>query len=259
MLFAGVQGGSPSRWLVLKVAAVQLVLLGLAAAQPQATVTTMTLTPATGEASSVAPGTVVTLTAAVSMGGKPVIQGQVNFCDASVSYCTDVHLMGTAQLTGAGTALLRFVPGIGSHSYQAVFAGTLNCAPSTSTAVVATVTGTYPTTTNLSASGVPGNYTLNASVVSAGGTIAPTGSVGFIDTANGNALLSTQALVPNSSNVNWNSLVEPFSNVYGPVVPGDFNGDGKTDLVYVEIGQTSQLAALFGNGDGTFTAAIRPR
>jgi hypothetical protein len=255
MFFARVQGGLPSRWLVLKLAVVQLVWLGFAWAQPPATVTTMTITPATGQGSSVAPGTVVTLTAAVSMGGKPVIQGQVNFCDASVSYCTDVHLMGTAQLTGAGTAILRFVPGVGSHSYQAVFAGTANSAPSTSTVAVATVTGTYPTTTNLSASGVPGNYTLSAAVVSAGGTIPPTGTVGFIDTTNGNALLSTQALVPNSTNVNWNSLVEPFSNVYGAVVPGDFNGDGKTDLVYVVSGQTNQLAVLFGNGDGTFTAA----
>jgi hypothetical protein len=78
----------PYRRLVLKLAAVQLVLLGFAWAQPPAAVTTLTITPATGQASSVAPGTVVTLTAAVSVAGKPVIQGQVNFCDASVSYCT---------------------------------------------------------------------------------------------------------------------------------------------------------------------------
>ena len=255
MFLAGAQGWLPCRRLVLKLASVQLLLLGFAWAQPPATVTTLTVTPATGQASSVAPGTVITLTAAVSMSGKPVIQGQVNFCDANVSYCTDVHLIGTAQLTGAGTAVLRFVPGIGSHSYQAVFAGTANSARSTSTVAVATVTGTYPTTTNLTASGVPGNYTLNASVVSAGGTIAPTGSVGFVDTTNGNTLISTQALVPNSTNVNWNSLVEPFSNVYGAVVSGDFNGDGKLDLVYVVSGQPNQLAVLFGNGDGTFTAA----
>ncbi len=255
MFLAGAQGWLPCRRLVLKLASVQLLLLGFAWAQPPATVTTLTVTPATGQASSVAPGTVITLTAVVSMSGKPVIQGQVNFCDANVSYCTDVHLIGTAQLTGAGTAVLRFVPGIGSHSYQAVFAGTANSARSTSTVAVATVTGTYPTTTNLTASGVPGNYTLNASVVSAGGTIAPTGSVGFVDTTNGNTLISTQALVPNSTNVNWNSLVEPFSNVYGAVVAGDFNGDGKLDLVYVVSGQPNQLAVLFGNGDGTFTAA----
>jgi hypothetical protein len=54
--------------------------------------------------------------------------GQVNFCDASVNYCSDIHLLAKAQLiqTGprAGTAVFRFIPGIGSHSYKAVFMGT---------------------------------------------------------------------------------------------------------------------------------------
>ena len=39
-------------------------------------------------------------------------------------YCEDIHLLGTAQLTSAGTAVLKFIPGMGSHSYKAVFVGT---------------------------------------------------------------------------------------------------------------------------------------
>jgi hypothetical protein len=77
MFLAGVQGWLPCRRLVLNLAAVQLLLLGFAWAQPPATVTTLAITPATGQASSIAPGTVITLTAAVSMGGKPVIQSQM--------------------------------------------------------------------------------------------------------------------------------------------------------------------------------------
>jgi hypothetical protein len=73
---------------------------------------------------TVAPGSVVALTATVTAGSTPVTPGQINFCDATAKSCTDIHLLGTAQVTSNGTATLRFRPGIGSHSYQAVFLGT---------------------------------------------------------------------------------------------------------------------------------------
>jgi hypothetical protein len=237
------------------IAIIQMMVLASARAQAPATVTTLAITPATGQQTSVPPGSVITLTAAVNAAGRPVIRGQVNFCDTTPNYCTDVHLLGTAQLTSAGTAILRFVPGVGSHSYTAVFAGTGNLAPSISPTALATVTGSYPTSTALAATGVPGNYTLNASVVSAGGTLPPAGNVSFFDTTNANALLATQPLVPNSTHVTWNSIIEPISNEVVGYVVGDFNGDGKPDLVYPQFGQQDQLAVLLGNGDGTFTPA----
>jgi hypothetical protein len=97
----------------------------LAAAQSKtATSTTIAITSGGNSVSSVAAGTAVTLTAHVNAGGTAVTPGQVNFCDASATTCTDIHLLGTAQLIGAGTATLTFRPGIGSLSYKAVFAGT---------------------------------------------------------------------------------------------------------------------------------------
>jgi hypothetical protein len=62
---------------------------------------------------------VVTLTATVQAGATTLNLGQVNFCDATAASCTDIHLVGTVQLTSAGTAVLRFRPGPGSHSYKA--------------------------------------------------------------------------------------------------------------------------------------------
>src|SRR4051794_35077397 len=64
-----------------------------------ATTTTLTITSGSTPVSSVASGTVVTLTATVSKGGVAMTPGQVNFCDASAKYCTDIHLFGAAQLT----------------------------------------------------------------------------------------------------------------------------------------------------------------
>lgn len=82
----------------------------------QATVTTLSLASGGNAVSSVAGGTVVTLTAAIQAGAATLKIGQVNFCDATAASCTDIHLAGTVPLTSAGTAVLRFRPGPGSHS-----------------------------------------------------------------------------------------------------------------------------------------------
>jgi hypothetical protein len=72
-------------------------------------------------ATTVTSGSVVRLTATVTGGGTAVTPGQVNFCDAMAKYCTDIHILGTAQLTRNGTATFKFRPGIGGHGYKAVF------------------------------------------------------------------------------------------------------------------------------------------
>jgi trimeric autotransporter adhesin len=88
-------------------------------AAPPPTMTTLSVTSGGNAVTTIAPGSVVTLTATVMAGGTP---GQVNFCDATAKFCTDIHLLGTAQLTANGTATLKFRPGVGSHSYKAVLA-----------------------------------------------------------------------------------------------------------------------------------------
>jgi hypothetical protein len=92
--------------------------------QASNTTTALTLTAAGVPVSSVLVGTVVTLTATVTANGLSITPGLVNFCDAAPAHCTDIHLLGTAQLTSAGVAAFKFIPGVGSHSYQAIFVGT---------------------------------------------------------------------------------------------------------------------------------------
>lgn len=150
---------------------------------------TTTATSLTLSASTVSAGTVVTFTATVT-NPSPVTRGLVMFCDASATYCEDVSIVGTAQLTSAGTAIIKGVPGIGNHSYKAVFVPTTSNKGSTSTAKALTVTGPYAVTTTIGKTGSAGNYTLTGTVAGKSSlTLAPTGSVSFLDTTNGNYVL----------------------------------------------------------------------
>lgn len=161
------------------------------------TTTTLSVTSGSSPVTSITSGSKVTLTATVTSGSTKVTVGQVNFCDASVTYCTDIHLLGTAQLTKAGTATIKFRPGVGSHSYKAVFAGTPNgataYAASNSGTTALSVTGGSITTTQIAQSGNAGDYTLTATV-SGFGSAVPTGTVSFLDASNDNAVLGTATL-----------------------------------------------------------------
>jgi hypothetical protein len=118
----------------------------------QPATTTLAVTSGGSTVTTVAAGSVVTLTATVTVGGTPTTPGQVNFCDATATYCTDIHLLGTAQLAANGTATLKFRPGVGSHSYKAVLVAPAALGPSASTVssltvTASTVTGKLATTT----------------------------------------------------------------------------------------------------------------
>ncbi len=172
---------------------------GAAFAQSAPTTTTLAITSGGSAVTTVTSGTVVTLTATVLAGTAPVTVGQVKFCDASATYCEDIHIVGTAQLTSAGSATYKFRPGVGSHSYKAVFVGTPNgataYAASTSSAAALSVTGLSPSITTLAVSPGPSSntYTLTATVGGNGST-APTGTVSFLNASNGNAVLGTATL-----------------------------------------------------------------
>jgi hypothetical protein len=116
---------------------------------------------------SVASGSVITLTASVSAGSTALTTGQVNFCDAPATRCTDIHLLGTAQLTSAGAAVLKLLPGVGNRKFTAVFLGTNHYAASvsgTSALNVTGTTGTYASATTMTEIGSWGGYTLTATV-----------------------------------------------------------------------------------------------
>jgi len=215
------------------------------------TTTTLAVTSAGSPVTSVAAGAVVTLTATVVAGSTPVTPGIVNFCDATATYCEDAQLLGSAQLTSTGTAVMKFRPAVGSHSYKAVFAGTTTYAGSASSASSLTVGSSagYPTLTVISSQGTtPGPYNLAATVNSAG-AVAPTGSVSFLDASNGNAVVGTGTL--GSAALGPQSIPVPGAAEMntGQFAVGDFNGDGIADLAILNA------AIYLGNGDGTFRLA----
>lgn len=233
---------------------------GAASAQTKAaTVTSLSVSASGSETSSVAAGTVVTLTAQVTAGGGAnVSPGQVNFCDATAAYCMDIHILATAQLTSSGTATYKFRPGIGSHSYKAVFVGTNSYAGSVSSASPLTVTGTvgpFATATSIAETGAWGNYTLTGTVTEAGGTVAPTGTVSFIDASNGNSVLAVGSLGAAVAGIGWPNP-KSLSNTQGTyfVLVADLNGDGIPDLVL----ESNPVSIYLGNKNGTYTEAAAP-
>ena len=227
----------------------------LAIAQTKAsTTTTLVVTSAFGPVTTVTSGTVVTLTATVEAGSTAVAPGQVNFCDASANYCTDIHLLGTSQLTSAGTATMKFRPAIGSHSYKAVFLGTKTYTGSSSTASALKVTGSIgvlATSTSIAENGSWGNYTLSGAVTEAGATTPVSGNLSFIDTSHNNSVLATVALGPSSAGIGWPNPVTLTESGLDSLVIADFNGDGIPDVL---VNSGNAPTVYLGNANGTYTA-----
>lgn len=224
-------------------------------AQPVASKTTLVMTSGGGVVATISSGSVVTLTATVTAGSTPVTTGQVAFCDAGATYCTDIHILGTAELTTAGTASIKFIPGLGVHRYKAVFANTNSYATSSSSESTLSVTGLYPTATSISSSGGPGNYTLTATVTTAG-SLSPSETVSFLDTTNANYSLGTGELGAQTAGLNFlnSSMPATGSSPRGAAV-GDFNNDGIPDLAIPNGTYSAPITILLGKGDGTFTSS----
>jgi len=229
------------------------------------TTTSLALTSGSNPVTTLSAGNTVTLTATVSAGTSAVTVGQVNFCDATAAGCTDIHLLGTAQLTAAGTASIKLLPSIGSHSYKAVFAGTLHgtliTTGSTSATATLTVTGIWPSLTNLSVSGNPGNYTLTATS-GGSGNAAPTGSISFVDTSKNTAVLDSAPLVADTAGLNflYSPSFPPPPNQsailsFPSLAAGDFNGDGVPDIAQATSAPVA-LVTFLGDGHGNFPLAV---
>ena len=225
---------------------------------PAATTTTLAVTSGNEAATTVAAGSVVTLTASVSANQNSIAPGQVAFCDATATTCTGSYLLATVELVAGDTssmATYRFVPGIGAHSYKAVFLGTTAAAGSASTAAALAVTGTVATTSVLTSAGTQGSYALTATVAGFGPG-SPTGNVVFTDTSK-NAVLGTMPVSAAVRNFVTGGTMPGAPVAVGSaptqVVSADVNGDGKLDLV-VANGSGTMVTVLIGNGNGTYTA-----
>jgi hypothetical protein len=168
------------------------------------------------------------------------------FCDATAAHCEDSALPSTAEMTPAGIATYKFRPGIGSHSYQAIFVGTNSYAKSASAATSLQVTGLYPATIAIAASGAPGDYALTATVVGSGShTFPPTGYVSFLDTTDDNAFLGT---APLETATPGESFLTAFPSIVGEspnwVAMGDFNGDGSPEITRGKVRKTPSWSPI---------------
>ena len=222
-----------------------------------ATTTTLSITESGQAVNTATQGSLLTLTATVTTGSGVATTGQINFCDATAAFCSDIHLLGTAQLSSTGTAVMTMRAAPGQHSYKAVFPGTPNgqtslASSSSSPWSLAVQALPITTTSSLSVSGT-NPFTLTCTVAghALNGIAGPTGTITFTDQAT-NSVLGTAALgsavqAPSSlPHVDYTTGSNPAAVVYG-----DFNGDGVQDLVIANQGSNS-VSILLGNPDGTF-------
>ena len=224
------------------------------AATSATTATVLEVVSGGSTATIVSPGSMVTLSASVSAGGTPLTRGQVRFCDATAPFCTDIHLLGTAQLTTAGTATLPLRPAVGTHLYKAVFLGTATQALSESSAATLGVTGDLATTTTLASSGSVGSYNLTATVSGTASIAAgPSGTLSLVDTNHGAASIGSATLMPGTRSFLTSQVASPAA-LGGLVKSADLNGDGRADLISIDVAGNLQVS--LGAGDGTFLNPI---
>ena len=199
---------------------------------------------------SVTAGSAATLTATVSHHGTPITSGSVTFCDAAVR-CAGPGVLGTAVLNRSGKATLTLVLGAGDYALQAHFNGLAGGWTSDSGQRALTVTGnsSYKSTTTIGQNARARTLT---ATVTAFGRLAPTGTVSFVDTSNGNRVLATALLDP--ATLSQSLIPSPVpalavdARAYAAAT-GDFNGNGTPDLAIVG---SNGVSIFLGKGDGTF-------
>jgi hypothetical protein len=283
---------TPVRTTAPRTVSILLLAMGCLWAMPRVavastpTTTTLAIAAGTQEVFTVAPRTVVTLTAAVKADGSPVNPGQVTFCDAAAPVCTDIHVLGTSQLTLNGTATLRLVAGPGNHKYAAIFLGTQVFSSSHSAVQTLSVnsptandlehTGSTPlmesnSAANILAAPTPNLAASNLSLIQ--GATYPTGQLPSATVTadfNGDGILdlavtvfdSLGTYVPGSLIIllgkgdgTFTAAPTLVTDIFpSALVTADFNGDGKIDLAFAD-GTDGSISILLGNGDGTFTPA----
>jgi FG-GAP-like repeat/Bacterial Ig-like domain (group 3) len=234
------------------------VLSAVAAQSQQPNTNTLTVSPSTG----VQAGEVVTLTATVYNAGSTACGGcgPVQFLDSSVQ----PHLIGKATTNTSGQASIKVRFGSGTHSITAFHPTAVYASPSydetgnqTSPATVLIVSApatTYATSTTISASGAPGNYTLSATTL-AEGLGKPTGTISFQDASNSSSVLGSGTFSARTGYFPTGTLSGANASDPTGMVIGDFNNDGFPDLAILNYGNGT-ISVYLNNGNGTFGSAI---
>ena len=204
---------------------------------------------------SVSAGTPVSLVVAVKSGTAAVGRGTVLFCDASAPVCADSALLGTAALRPNGMAVMSVTFGLGVHTVKAFFTGTTAAQPSSSAAQTITVNGLRATTTTLTSSLTGSAYSLTAHVT-ANGTQAPVGNISFQNVTAGTTM-STLALAAGTPQLTFAGSTANSGSFPSALAVGDFNVDGRPDIIGSNAGSNSLFLLTAGSG-GAVSMSIIP-
>jgi len=238
--------------LLMGVLIIAISTIRLSAVVVSATTTTLAVSPS----SRVSPGAMVTMTATVTNPGI-VGSGFVNFCDPTRSTCLPGDgLYGTAQLARSGTATLRMRFGTGNNNVVAVFVPTKSNRGSRSlpATIMVDAAEIYPSTTSLTASGGPGNYTLSGEVL-AFGKQTLSGTIDLLNLTANNSQIGRTSLSGAGFQFAAPTSIDMGTQPKGTAV-ADFNGDGFPDLVATDV-NSSAISVSLGNGDGSFGPALK--
>jgi uncharacterized protein YjdB len=190
-------------------------------------------------------GQSVTLTATVSPASA---SGGVTFYDG-------VTILGVGPLANGQAVLTTSLLASGLHSLKAYYSGDTLTTASTS-AVLAQTVGAAPLPSN----GFPAAANFGAGLDPQTVVVADFNGDGKADVAVANFGGVTGggsvSVLPGNGDGTFQTAVN-YAAGNGPIamVAGDFNADGKTDLVVANYSDNT-VSVLLGNGDGTFQTAV---
>ena len=222
----------PAHWAMLMGSILFFCQLALAASS---TTTTLAVSP-----TSTTAGSIITLTATVTLGGVPLTAGLVKFCNASATYCDNGAVLGSVWVTSSGTATLRRAMRVGTTNVNAVFQPNNSYSKSTSGTTAVTVTGIDQDTSPLTfLSGGSNAYAIYAGDFN---------NDGYVDLAVYDTVLHTLQIFLGSSSGTFTKGVSLAATEGAYWLVADFNRNGSLDLIDGYSGQV-----YLGAGNGTFS------